>query len=116
MSDPTITKEEREAISTRRRAAAAMISALCKPTYDPDHRDWMMSIPARPDHDPDLVIGAALRDNRTLLAALETAEVQIAEQSARIAELERENEKLCEWLRIYTIAASRRYGGSGTEG
>jgi hypothetical protein len=32
-----------------------------------------MSIPARPNHDPDLVIGVALRDARDLLKRLRAA-------------------------------------------
>jgi hypothetical protein len=42
-----------------------MVSALCD-----GKRDWIMSIPARPDHDPDLVIGEALRVADDLYDAL----------------------------------------------
>jgi hypothetical protein len=40
--------------------AEEMVSALCKPRGTPGAREWIMLIPARPDHDPDLVIGEAL--------------------------------------------------------
>jgi hypothetical protein len=50
------------AIAERELAAHAMISDLCH-----RRREWIMSIPARPDHDPDLVIGASLRDVLRLL-------------------------------------------------
>jgi hypothetical protein len=41
-------------------AAEAMIHSLCIPPGSPGHRDWVMSIPARPNYDPDLVIANAL--------------------------------------------------------
>lgn len=44
-----------------------MVSAICD-----GRRDWIMSIPARPDSDPDLVIGTALSVADNLYAALET--------------------------------------------
>lgn len=37
-----------------------LVCALCKPRNSHGAREWMMSIPARPDYDPDLVIGGAL--------------------------------------------------------
>lgn len=49
--------------------AQAMVSALCKPKGHREHRDWMMSIPAQPDRDPDLVIGAALREAKAFIQA-----------------------------------------------
>ena len=42
--------------------AQRMVSELCA-----GRRTWIMSIPARPDYDPDLVIGQALHDARTLI-------------------------------------------------
>jgi len=50
-----------------RQAAHDMICALCRPRGSQGHRDWIMSIPAQPDYDPDLVIGQALRDYGELL-------------------------------------------------
>lgn len=55
-------------IEAQLEAAWAMIRALCAPTYDPNHREWRMSIPVRPDYDPDVVIGAALKGLREVLA------------------------------------------------
>lgn len=52
-------------------AAHAMVSALCKPRYTEGHRDWVMSIPARPEYDPDLVIAAGLRELEERIALLE---------------------------------------------
>jgi len=37
-----------------------MVFALCQPLGTAGKREWTMSIPARPDHDPDLVIADAL--------------------------------------------------------
>lgn len=47
--------------------AQAMIVALCARRGSIGARDWMMSIPARPDYDPDIVIGDALRAAERLL-------------------------------------------------
>lgn len=46
-----------------------------------------MSIPARPDHDPDLVIGAALKDIDALLAHIDA-------QAEEIERLRRERDTL----------------------
>lgn len=46
--------------------AHQMINDLCH-----QRRSWVMSIPARPDYDPDLVIGKALRDAEELIKQLE---------------------------------------------
>lgn len=39
-------------------------------------RRWDMNIPARPDEDPDLVIGKALREARKVLASHPSIEVE----------------------------------------
>lgn len=53
------------------KAAQQMVSDLCN-----GRREWLMSIPARPDYDPDLVISSALRhlhnEVERLRAAAET--------------------------------------------
>lgn len=46
-------------------AANKMVADLCL-----GKRDWFMSIPAREDYDPDLVIGQALRDAADMLSVL----------------------------------------------
>ena len=53
------------AVRQRCEAAMQMVSDLCD-----GKRNWMMSIPARPDYDPDLVIAAALADIPKLLKVL----------------------------------------------
>lgn len=58
-------------IRKRHEAARLMISALCKPKGSEGARRWVMSIPARPDHDPDMVIAASLRDIPDLLEEVE---------------------------------------------
>ena len=59
-------EEDWEAVLKRCEAANQMISDLCQ-----RRREWqLMSIPARPGHDPDLVISAALADIPKLIAAL----------------------------------------------
>lgn len=59
-----------DAIEARIGTAHEMVVALCKPRGSEGSREWIMSIPARDDYDPDLVIGAALRDAQLLLARL----------------------------------------------
>lgn len=46
-------------------AAHKMVSALCH-----GERRWIMSVPAQPDYDPDLVIGQALGDADKILQLL----------------------------------------------
>lgn len=53
------------AVRSRCEAAMQMVGDLCT-----GKRNWLMSIPARPDYDPDLVIAAALADIPKLLEAL----------------------------------------------
>ena len=56
-------------LEERNKAAREMVSALCQ-----QKRRWIMSIPARPDYDPDLVIAAALADNDALIAIVRAAQ------------------------------------------
>ena len=51
---------ELSAILSRMHAALDMVHNLCRKRNDPKHREWLMSIPARPDHDPDLIIHDSL--------------------------------------------------------
>lgn len=55
----------------RWQAASDMIHNLCRRRDDPLAREWMMSIPARPDYDPDLVIHDSLKDIPCLVALLQ---------------------------------------------
>ena len=54
-----------------------VVSALCE-----GKREWLMSIPARPDHDPDLIIGDALLTARNEIARL-TREMEAARRLIR---------------------------------
>ena len=58
-------------------AAFRMIHSLCAPKYAPEHRDWVMSIPADPERDPDLVISSALR---ALQSEISTLRKQLADR------------------------------------
>lgn len=91
-----------DGIRKRRDAAVEMVSALCKPKYSEGAREWIMSIPARPDYDPDMVIAASLRDIAYLLQevdnlthdigkALESLTLEVEARVAAEAEVERLN-------------------------
>lgn len=67
-------------------AAWEMIRALCTPTYAPNHREWRMSIPVRPNYDPDVVIGTALRGLREVLAERREREKVLPELTATVAD------------------------------
>ena len=60
-------------IEEREQKATEMISSLCKPRGMEGTREWIMSIPARPDYDPDLIIGRSLTDILALTNALREA-------------------------------------------
>lgn len=55
-----------EEIEARREAAHQMVSDLCH-----RKREWIMSIPARRDYDPDLIIAASLDDIPKMIEELE---------------------------------------------
>jgi hypothetical protein len=57
-----MTPEKIESLKKKLAAAEAMVTALAK-----GERDWILSIPARPGYDPDLVISAALNAAQALL-------------------------------------------------
>jgi hypothetical protein len=62
-----------EEMEKRERAAFTMVVALCKDRRESGAREWIMSIPARPNYDPDLVIADALKRIPRLTAALREA-------------------------------------------
>lgn len=69
--------------------AADMVSALCAPKGSEGSREWVMSIPARPDHDPDLIIAAGLQAGReavNTLSSREKAYMQMEEALERICD------------------------------
>jgi len=57
-------------------AAQDMVTALCKPPGSKGAREWVMSIPARPDYDPDLVISDALYSASRRICELEEVEAE----------------------------------------
>lgn len=73
-------------IEERLTAADNMVHALCQPRHTEGTREWYMSIPARPDYDPDLVIGASLWDTHKLLRL-----ARAIDESEWISEGDRQN-------------------------
>lgn len=71
-----------DAIRERNDAARQMVSDLCH-----QRREWMMSIPARRDYDPDLVISASLQDVRKLLLAYESVKERADQAEADLDEI-----------------------------
>lgn len=71
--------------------AHRMVVALCS-----RRREWRMSIPARPDYDPDLVIGDGLRAGLSALAEVEQLTRERDEAREHIATLERALREMCE--------------------
>jgi hypothetical protein len=65
--------------------ALAMVAALCKPRETEGAREWIMSIPAEPDRDPDLVIADALHAARAALAPEQRGERPLYRQYRRTA-------------------------------
>ena len=65
--------------------AIKLVSDLCKPRGSAGAREWIMSIPARPDYDPDIVISDALYSASTEITRLTK---QLAESQRQNAELQ----------------------------
>lgn len=63
--------------------AHKMVVDLCNPVSS--GRRWEMSIPARPDHDPDLVIADGIHAGQQALDRLEAAEAILREFTGPIA-------------------------------
>ncbi len=74
-------REMLQEIKAREEKAHQVISDLCN-----GRRRWIMSIPAQEDYDPDLVIGASLRDIPTLLSEIDRLQKieKTAEEAIRI--------------------------------
>jgi hypothetical protein len=75
-------------IAEREKKAHRMIQSLCTPRGFEGHRDWIMSIPARLDDDPDLVIAASLGDIPYLLSLVKAQQEKIAELQKEIYDLQ----------------------------
>jgi Protein of unknown function (DUF551) len=78
--------------------ALAMVHSLCVA-----ERDWIMSIPARPEHDPDLVIADSLKDIPELIEKLAAAERSLASARQQIVELgqqlEHDRSSICDGIK-----------------
>lgn len=72
-----------EKLRERIEAAHRMVVALCK-----REREWMLSIPANPQRDPDIIIGDGLRAGRHALARAETLQRERDEAVTKIKLLE----------------------------
>lgn len=64
------------------KAAHEMIYALCQPRGSEGSRQWIMSIPAREDHDPDLVITSGLMAAEKQIATLTAERDRLAAENA----------------------------------
>lgn len=71
--------EELDAIEKRREAADNLNAQLCDGT-----RRWVMSIPARPGYDPDLVFSDTAKDTERLVAALNEARKRLRETNTNL--------------------------------
>lgn len=76
------TKDLAAEMWARNAKAVQMVGDLCEPRFAKAHRSWTMSIPARPDYDPDIVIADSLKDLPEALN--EIARLQ-AESASRLA-------------------------------
>ena len=81
-----MTEEELQGIEAQIQRAQSMVSALCLPRGSEGSREWVMSIPARPDHDPDLVVGGGLRGKERLIAEVRRQRSKINETEVALAE------------------------------
>ncbi len=64
-----VRKPEDEVLAAIKKAGD-MVFYLCQPRGSEGARSWSMSIPARPDYDPDIVIGTALFEARREIVRL----------------------------------------------
>ena len=82
-----MTQQEKAMSDVKRKIdnAIKLVSDLCKPRGSAGAREWIMSIPARPDYDPDIVISDALYSASTEITRLTK---QLAESQRQNAELQ----------------------------
>lgn len=73
------------------KAAREMVHALCQPRGTKGGRRWVMSIPARRDYDPDLVISKALGDAYGMIERIEELEKTCADLEAVAIKHQAEN-------------------------
>ena len=109
-----LSPEEREA-HEKLTKAHELVVALCAPRGTRGAREWIMSIPARPDYDPDIVIGEAIRLGMDLLLKVaritETNRTLTKEKDSALQERDRYKERvgvLEEALRSLTFKCRKR--------
>ena len=78
-----MTHEERAALGQLLDKAHRTVAAICNGT-----RRWTMSVPARPDEDPDLIIAGALGKSRAMLADYDELERKVRELERIVTALE----------------------------
>lgn len=61
------------------RDATTMVTNLCMGT-----QKWTMSVPARPEHDPDIVISRALRHETLMVGTLRSMMVELYEKQLSV--------------------------------
>ena len=69
-----------EAAESALNDADDMVEGLCQ-----GEREWIMSIPARPHHDPDLVIGAGISAGERAVAEVKRLQRETATLTERLA-------------------------------
>ena len=84
MTAKLLTQKELDAIQERVDKATDMVGALCQVRGTVGSRRWVMSIPAQPGYDPDLVIAAALKDIPALLELVKELKAE-RDECARVA-------------------------------
>ena len=89
------------------RMAQSMVSMLCHRS-----RRWVMSIPAQPNQDPDLVIGRGLRVGMKCASRLNEAEGEIKAQAQMINSQAMEIAELKESLRWEKLSPGEKHAES----
>ena len=102
-----------ERVRARYEQACQMVADLCKPRTHPEHRDWTMSIPARPDYDPDLVISDSLEDIPKLLERVEAAEARAERAEAELARVRPVVDAAREWHGAADLADAELNAATG---
>lgn len=82
-------------------AAHHMVAALCQPRGSKGAREWTMSIPARRDYDPDLVITAGLCSAERRIATLDATIARLREVVPE--DIKRTGYSIGDVLRVHAI-------------
>lgn len=109
-------------------AAYDMVHALCQPRGSEGSRQWIMSIPAREDYDPDLVItsglNSAAKEIHALTAERDRLAAEISATNAAYATLLESHELILDALtesdatldRLRAVGEDWIRGGESLEG